>query len=130
MEIKFCGTVDQIKSDIAAFMVGFAVPAPPQVEPEAPKERVPKGRKGVASNPSPEPAPEPVNATVPQSAPVVEQAPFPSEKDVQDAVVNVNAKFGIDKAIECLTKFGVKRARELREDQRADFISHCTEVLK
>ena len=54
---------------------------------------------------------------------------IPTEKEVQDALVAVNDKFGIDKAIECLSKFGVKRARELVEGQRAEFVKLCKSVI-
>jgi hypothetical protein len=87
-----------------------------------------KGRpKGPpAAKLKPDPAPQP---TPPPPEVVTPEPELPSEKDVQDVVVAVNDKFGIDKAIECLSKFQVKRARELREDQRAAFITHCKSML-
>lgn len=124
MDIKFSGTIEQIKAEISTFLAGVEVR-----DAEAPKERASKGRKSVAGNTNPEPTPAPVPAPVETPPPQVEIA-IPTEKEVQDATVAVNAKFGIDKAIECLTKFGVKRARELAENQRADYIAHCNEVLK
>lgn len=66
---------------------------------------------------------------IPVAQDVAPKDEVPTEKEVQDAVVAVNDKFSIDKAIECLNKFSVKRARELREDQRSAFIEHCNQIL-
>lgn len=142
IEIKFTGDdVCKLRAEMMAFCNVNTIPDLPSMIPkylpvvEATPEPVKRGRKPkevtVPEAPTnvaiqePEPEPEPSVA----QAPVV-NVTLPTEKEVQDAVVAVNARLGIDKAIECLTKFGVKRARELTEDQRAGFIKHCNEVLK
>lgn len=63
-------------------------------------------------------------ATVAPVAPAI-----PTEREIQDALVAVNDKFGLDKAIECLSRFGVKRARELKENQVVDFVALCRSVI-
>ncbi len=80
-----------------------------------PAKRGPKPKVQVEAAPQPEPTPTPV---------------FPTEKDVQDAVVTLNGKKGIETCMDVLSKFGVKRAREIREDQRAAFIKACEELAK
>ena len=71
----------------------------------------------------------PLPAAAAPTPQVVDPPAIPTEKEVQDALVAVNDKFGIDKAIECLSRFGVKRARELKEEQRAEFVKLCKSVV-
>ncbi len=72
-----------------------------------------------------------MNLETPPPAVAATVAPLvlPTEKEVQDALVAVNDKHGIDKAIECLGRFGVKRARELKEEQRLDFVALCKQAI-
>lgn len=116
MQITFSGTLDEIRAEIKIFL-GTEAPPLEGVKPA----KTPKAAK--KPEPEAEKAPEPPPAAL-TPAPVI-----PTEKEAQDALVAVNNKHGIDKAIECLAKFGVKRGRELKEEQRAEFIAVCKAAL-
>ncbi len=128
IQVSLLGDVAEISKILAALAEAESVSKgrdtlekTPFIEP-AKKGREPKETEPQAAA-APAPAPEPA---APAAPPVLA---IPSEKEVQDALVAVNDKKGIDAAIACLTKFGVKRGRELREDQRAEFVKVCKEAL-
>jgi hypothetical protein len=149
IRVEFCAdTVSQLKADILAYAAelspvkaqvsfGMSMAAEAQkridarksVETKAPIEEaldpapVKRGRPKKAAQPPPEPEESEVSEEV-------EELPMPSEAEVQAAVVSVNEKHGFEKAVECLAKFGVKRARELKDDQKAAFVAHCNQVVR
>lgn len=55
---------------------------------------------------------------------------IPTDTEVQESLVAVNDKLGIDKAIEALAKFGVKRGRELLPAQKRPFMEYCQSLVK
>lgn len=127
MKITFEGSYTEIVAEMSAFFGGGEVgvagdtPKPARQKP-GPK---PKADKNVE-------AAHDINAATPvaQQAPAIPQtAPVPSDKEVQDALVAVNDKLGIDKAIECLGKFGVKRGRELTDTQKQPFMDLCKSLV-
>ncbi len=116
MKITFEGTYQEIQLEVKNFICGAAATTPLPAEPVAEIEKKKPGPKAKAKE---EPAPE-----APAPAAVV-----PSDKDVQDALVAVNDKLGIDKAIECLSKFNVKRGRELTDVQKQPFMDLCKSLV-
>ncbi len=117
MKITFEGSITEVKEQMLEYVHGIltgAVPPPAVAEP-APA----KAKPGPKAKAKEEPAPE-----APAPAVVV-----PSDKDVQDALVAVNDKLGIDKAIECLSKFNVKRGRELTDVQKQPFMDLCKSLV-
>lgn len=107
------------------FVNGFKPDAQATTPGPAPEKQT-RGRK-----PKEAPAAEPATpvATPPPAPATAPESKIPTDKEVQDALVAVNDKFGIDKAIECLNKFSVKRGRELRDDQKAAFVELCKSLL-
>lgn len=53
----------------------------------------------------------------------------PSKEACIAALSDVNSKINIDKARECLSRFGVSRVRDLKEEQHQDFINFCNEQI-
>jgi hypothetical protein len=70
--------------------------------------------KIVEPAPKDPPKPPPASATV---------------EDVTNALTAVWNKHGMEKSLEVLSRFGVKRARELLPEQHAAFVGYCQEVL-
>ncbi len=62
-------------------------------------------------------------------APAEIPAPVP-DADTQKVLALVINKCGVEVAIRLLSKFGVKRARELKPEQRAEFIEYAAQVEK
>lgn len=118
-------TVDyEAVGNLLSLLSGGAPVTPAQAEVEAVKRTRTRKPKETPVN---ETLP-PVEATPP--APAAPEPPkIPTDKEVQEALVAVNDKHGIDKAIECLNKFNVKRGRELRDDQKIAFVELCKTVL-
>lgn len=57
-------------------------------------------------------------------------APEASEKDAQDAIQKVfTQQGGPQLALDTLASFGVKRCRDLKPEQRGEFVAKCNEVL-
>lgn len=57
-------------------------------------------------------------------------APEASEKDAQDAIQKVfTQQGGPQLALDTLASFGVKRCRDLKPEQRGDFVAKCNEIL-
>lgn len=54
--------------------------------------------------------------------------PVPTLAKLQEAIEAVLAAKGVPVTMAALSRFGVKRARDLREDQRAEFIEYCGAV--
>lgn len=146
IKVEFCAdSVSQLKKDIIDYAKELSptipyvpmVTYPPTVPTEEPKKRTRRSREEIdRDNGVVSATPPPANTSTPTSAPPAEivvpetqTVPVPTDPEVQKALVAVNDKFGIDKAIECLTKFGVKRGRELVDSQKADFVALCKSVL-
>ncbi len=144
IEITFKGNWEEVKNEMAALLDADPfTPVAAKRRLAANKSRadaiasqraakIEEGLKAgpIENAPLPEPialAPEPLP---PPPPPVLAPEPLPTEADVQTAVVALNDKHGIDKCIETLAKFKVKRARELKETQRAEFIKTCNGLLQ
>lgn len=57
-------------------------------------------------------------------------APEASEKDAQDAIQKVfTQQGGPQLALDTLASFGVKRCRDLKPEQRGEFVARCNEIL-
>ncbi len=130
IKVEFCAdNVAQLKNDIigyaAALGGNFTTPTGAALDRAAELANPPAKATRAAKKKEPEAAPEST-----PSAPIAATTtpPIPSDAEVQASLVAVNDKFGIDKAIECLTKFGVKRGRELRDDQKAEFMALCKSI--
>ncbi len=130
IKVEFCAdNVAQLKNDIigyaAALGGNFTTPTGAALDRAAELANPPAKATRAAKKKEPE-APE-VSPTPTVAASIIAPA-VPSDAEVQASLVAVNDKFGIDKAIECLTKFGVKRGRELRDDQKAQFMALCKSI--
>lgn len=75
-----------------------------------------------AAEAAPPPAESAPNSPPPPAA-------IPTDAEVQAALVAVNDKHGIEKALEVLGAFGVKRGRELKDEQKRPFLAHCQSLL-
>ena len=147
VELKFSGNWEEIKNEMQALLDADPfTPAAAKRRLAANKsradaiasQRAANIEAGLKASPREELRPAPQTQAAVALAPELESKPepvvepkyVPTEADVQTAVVSLNDKFGIDKCIETLAKFKVKRARELKEDQREEFIKTCLELLK
>lgn len=94
------------------------VAAPQTAAPTAPAEADNAQPSGVA----------PSDAAAPTEKPP--SAPEASEKDAQDAIQKVfTQQGGPQLALDTLAAFGVKRCRDLKPEQRGDFVAKCTKLL-
>lgn len=117
MKLEFSGTVEEVKREMNEYLCLFSTqPSSVDPKPEKSKGGRPKKEEHSAALPLPE-IEKPVTPVI------------PSDEEVQKALVAVNDKFGIDKAIECLKRFSVSRGRELLPEQKAPFIFLCNEAL-
>lgn len=116
----------------------------------------PRGRRGATTNAEAPAAPVeadkaqppgvvPPVASAPQTAAPVTQeeatdkgstsapdaaVPQASEKDAQEAIQKVfTQQGGPQLALDALASFGVKRCRDLKPEQRGDFVARCNEIL-
>lgn len=128
VQLTFAGDVSEISGLLSQLQTAEAIAnAKPATEtkskaPRAAKAKDPEPVQSVA-----EVAPQ--ASAPPPSAPPPETAVIPSDAEVQAALMAVNEKFGIDKALECLSKFGAKRGREITDAQKAPFVALCKQVI-
>ena len=156
-EIKFTGdTFLEVRKEIQEFAINhlhmkFGINDGPggellsRYEEATPQKRKPGRHPGFSPKKKPAPAPPPVPEddillTSPDEAQeefVMTHEPevIPSEEEAQAVISKVMEKLGPDKAKHLildgiLPKFGVKRGRDLKPEQRAPFIAQCEQALR
>lgn len=128
ISVTFSGELDMVKHQMRMFL-DTATEAVIEPKPRATRGTSKKSEETSAPPNLAPPAVQTV-AAPPVNAPPPPTVQIPSDQVVQEALVAVNEKFGIDKAIECLTKFGVKRGRELTPEQKQPFYDLCMSLVK
>ncbi len=132
MKIEFTGNWPEIRTEIQKFSIdhlnmklGISTTAPAERERHEDmggpingngSDHVDKPRKVKKAKPETFVAPEPL-----ASSPVSEN----TQADCVSALEKVYNTFGMEKSIELLSRFGVKRARELKPNQFKPFIDLC-----
>lgn len=92
-------------------------------------EPAPKTR-GKKSAPKVEVEPVKVETKVEQTTAAAPSSPSHTLDECTAALQKVWDKHGMDKSLECLSRFGAKRARELLPESYAPFIALCEETAK
>ena len=102
-------------------------PEVPAVQATTLKDETPVAAPETAAPPAPA---EADNAQPSGVVPSDAAAPQASEKDAQDAIQKVfTQQGGPQLALDTLASFGVKRCRDLKPEQRGDFVAKCNEIL-
>ena len=98
-------------------------------QPDAPAAEDPAGGVPVASTPETAPPEASAQQEVTAAQPSTPEAgAAPDESAVQAALERLFAAKGAQPALQLLAEFGVKRGRDLKPEQRADFIKRAGEV--
>ncbi len=106
-----------------------------------------QGNKYIGKKRGPKPK-TPVETTEPNAQPPIETAPIKEEivipaeppqtlpsvtaytrEDCANRIRGVNDKYGMDKARECLIKFGANKLSELNIEKYSEFVKHCDAVI-